>query len=154
MTLSYQQARKDVFSLVDAAWNAQAGAIVGGSVPEMRYQGVEKSTAPDNGAYWARSSTQSVTTVQKGFRQNTSNSPVIFTTNALVFIQIFAPMKVAGSWAIGELLGKLGQCMFMASDTQTGVWFRNPRVLEINNDGTWYRWNVVSNFQFDQTKGD
>lgn len=153
MTLTPQQARKEMFALVNSAWQAGATAIVG-YVPEIRYQGVELPALPGTDKFWARASTDNVTTRQASHKADEPGvSDVVYETLGFITLQIFAPMKSADSWEKGELLSELGQRMFMASETAGGVWFRNPRIRQLDNDGTWYRWNVLADYQFDQKKG-
>ncbi|MAS67377.1 MAG: hypothetical protein CMK82_11355 [Pseudomonadales bacterium] len=152
--LTPQQARKEMFALVATTWAAKAGAIVS-PIPEVRYQGVEEAKVPGADKFWMRAGTTTVTTRQSGHAlpEGPDGSPVVFTNYGFITLQIFAPMKGKDVWAKGELLAELGQCMFMASETGGSVWFRNPRIREINNDGTWFRWNVIADYQFDQVKG-
>ena len=154
MTLTPQQARKQMFALVEGVWDAKAEAIVGYR-PEIRYQGVEEGNPPGAGKFWMRIGTTTVTTRQSGHRMpdGPEGSPVVYDTYGFITLQMFAPMKSKDSWAKGELLAELGQCMFMASETGGSVWFRNPRIRELNNDGTFYRWNVIADYQFSQVKG-
>lgn len=154
MTLTPQQARKEMFALVASTWAAKAPAIVT-PAPEIRYQGIEKAALPGADKFWMRVGTTTVTTRQSGHRSpdGPEGSPVVYDTYGFITLQMFAPMKDRDSWNKGELLAELGQCMFMASETGGGVWFRNPRIRELNNDGTWYRWNVIADYQFSQVKG-
>lgn len=154
MSTTPQLARKSILALIAAGWAAKAPAIVGGATsPELRYQGDERGALPGSGKFWARASTQLATTRQSAFVMDNSPSPVGFTTAGIVAVQVFAPMTERGSYAKGELLAEALQCMFMATETATGVWFRNPRINELVDDGTWYRWNVLADFQFNQVKG-
>lgn len=153
MTLTPQNARKELFALVEAEWTSKAGAIAG-YVPEIRYQGVEEGTLPGADKYWMRASTQTVTTQQRGHRMPEAGiSQPVYDNFGFITLQIFAPMKSVDSYAKGELLAELGQCMFMASETGGSIWFRNPRIRELDHDGTWYRWNVIADYQFSQVKG-
>lgn len=152
MTVSQPAARREIFALIAAAW-VDAEDIVD-YIPEVRWQGVEESELPGSNLYWARASTQNVMTTQVGHAMpQVGVSDVIYRTVGFVTLQIFAPMNIRGSYTLGELLSALGQRMFMASETPGAVWFRNPRIRELNNDGTWYRWNVIADYQFDQSKG-
>lgn len=157
MSATPQQARKEIFALIDTTWKAKAPAIVAPlALPEMRWQGIEKGALPGSTKYWARSSTQLATTRQSAHimrPDDPGQSPVEFATSGVIFIQVFAPMSEHGSYAKGELLAALAQCMFMAAETASGVWFRNPRINELVPDGTWYRWNVMADYQFNQVKG-
>lgn len=155
MSTTPQGARKALFAMIGAGWALKAPAIVAPlSAPEMRYQGVEKPGLPGADKFWARSSTQLATTRQSAHVTDAvGSSPVEFESRGVVFVQIFAPMIEPTSYAKGELLAELAQCMFMASETANGVWFRNPRINELQPDKSWYRWNVIADYQFNQVKG-
>lgn len=152
MTISQPTARKEIFALVAAGWEAAEDIV--DYAPEVRYQGVEEAELPGSNLYWMRASTQNVMTTQVGHSMPEDGvSEVVYRTVGFVTLQVFAPMNIRGSYEKGELLSTLGQRMFMASETPGAVWFRNPRIRELNNDGTWYRWNVIADYQFDQSKG-
>lgn len=154
MTLTPQQARKEMFAKVSECWNAHAEDIVG-YVPEIRWQGIEEPELPGADKFWMRAGTTNVTTRQSGHMSPDApgGSPVVYDNFGFITLQIFAPMKGRESWSKGELLSELGQRMFMASETGGGVWFRNPRIRNLNHDGTFYRWNVIADYQFSQVKG-
>jgi hypothetical protein len=154
MSLTPQQARKELLALVNTCWQAKAGAIVG-YVPEIRFQGVELPGLPGAEKFWMRCSTQGVAAPQRGHMMPEAGiSKPVHDNIGFITLQIFAPMKSPDSWEKGELLAELGQGMFMASETGGSIWFRNPRIRELDNDGTWYRWNVIADYQFSQVKGD
>jgi hypothetical protein len=154
MSLTPQEARKQMLALIDTCWNAGAPAIVG-HVPEIRWQGHELPGLPGADNYWMRASTQGVANPQRGHRMpEVGISKPVYDNLGIVMLQIFAPMKSVEAYAKGELLAGLGQGMFMASETGGSIWFRNPRIRELDNDGTWYRWNVIADYQFSQVKGD
>lgn len=149
-----QQARREVFALFAATFDAGAVPIVGSPV-EVRYQGVEEPASPGALEYFVRASTQLADTAQSGFAVAAhAVKGVRFTTDGVAIFQVFAPMKSRGAYAKGELLASLVQRIFMGAETPSGVWFRRPRINELENDGTWYRWNVLTDFQFDQAKGN
>lgn len=147
-------ARREVFALFAAGFAAEAATIVGSAV-DVRYQGVEDPTPPGALEYFVRASTQLADTGQSGFVvAEHAAKGVRFTTDGVAIFQVFAPMKSPGAYAKGELLASLVQRIFMSAETPSGVWFRRPRINELENDGTWYRWNVLTDFQFDQAKGN
>lgn len=140
--------------MVDACWTAKTPAIVD-YVPEIRFQGVELAALPGADKYWMRVSTQGVASPQRGHRMpEVGVSKPVYDNLGFITLQIFAPMTSVDSYAKGELLAEVGQGMFMASETGGSIWFRNPRIRENDNDGTWYRWNVIADYQFSQVKGD
>lgn len=154
MSLRPQQARKQLLAHVQTCWDAGAAAIVD-YVPDIRFQGVEESTLPGADKYWMRCGTTTVATPQRGHMMpEVGISQPVYDNFGFITLQIFAPMKSPESYAKGELLAELGQRMFMASETGGSIWFRNPRIRELDNDGTWYRWNVIADYQFSQVKGN
>lgn len=154
MSMQPQVARKELFAAVDTRWQAGAAAIVG-YVPEIRFQGVEEGGLPGSDKFWMRCGTQGVTNRQRGHRMPILGiSKPVYDNIGLIILQLHAPMNSPKSYAKGELLSELGQGTFMASSVGGAIWFRNPRIIELPNDGTWYRWNVIAEYQFSQVKGD
>ena len=154
MTVNPQTARKEMLALFANPWTTAANAIIGYN-PEIRYQGLEKPGLPGADKYWGRLSTQESDTMHKGHRlADPGVSDVVYDTLGVITFQLFAPMNSPTSWEKGELLNQAARRIFMASSTASGVWFRRPRVRALDNDGTWYRWNVSADYQFSQVKGD
>lgn len=157
MIFSPQDARQEMAKLLSDTWTAKAGTIVGGAVPELRFQGIEKGATPGSTKYWARFGAYMDDTRQSAFQMDeTTAYGVRFQTSGVAICQVFAPMTLAGDNATfykGAKLAELVQCVFMAANTPSGIWFRRPRIQELDNDGTFYRWNVIVDFYFDQAKG-
>lgn len=156
MSASPQQARKEMIARFDAVWNTKAPAIVApADVPEIRYQGLERGALPGSKTYWVRFGTTMVTTEEGGYVQGDGpeQSPVAYEAYGFITVQLFAPM-IPGGYEKGELLAELAQCMFMRYETPSSVWFRKPRIEQLENDGTWYRWNVFVDYRFSQVKGN
>lgn len=154
MSLRPQEARKAMFATINTCWQAGAGAIAG-YVPEIRYQGLEVGALPGADKFWMRAGTQGVDNRQRGHMMpEVGISKPVYDNIGLIILQIFAPMNSPDSYGKGELLAELGQGMFMASDIGGSIWFRNPRIRELEQDGTWFRWNVIAEYQFSQVKGD
>lgn len=154
MTVSAPNARREMFAHVNTCWQANTTAIVG-YIPEIRWQGLEKSGLPGSDKYWMRASTREVDTRHKGHRLPVAGlSEVVYDTEGVITLQIFAPMRQRTAYDLGEKLAHEGRKIFMAASTPSAVWFRRPRVVELDNDGTWYRWNVSADYQFSQVKGD
>lgn len=152
MTCTPQQARKEIFKRLKECWDARSPAVTD-EVPEVRYQGEEKPNAPKKDKFWLRASTQGVTTRQAAHTTPAdAQSQVVFESRGVFMGEVFAPMAT-GAYAKGELLAAIVQGAFMAAETPCGVWFRNPRINELPNDGTWYRWLVIVDLQFNQVKG-
>ena len=156
MTVSHTGARKAILALISDCWQAKSGDIVGGAPPELRIQGVQIPDPPDSKSFWARASTQGVTTRQRAHSvppEHGGPSKTVYATYGIVFVEVFAPMCNPMGWETGELLSELAQGMFMQSETGNGVWFRNPRIVELPSDDKWYRWHAIADYTFNQVKG-
>lgn len=143
-------ARDEVFGLFTEAWNA--GTIVT-PVPEIRYQGKEIGATPEG--YFVRLSMQQVGSPQGGFAmtEEPDASPIAFDTFGLIFVQVFAPMSAEDSWRYGDLLATFARDIFRRVETPSGVWFRNARYNELDNDKKRYRWNVIVEYDYSERKG-
>lgn len=150
MALEYDQARSEMFALFNDAWTANAATIVG-YVPEVRWQGKELSTKPDNSKFWARVSIQSVIE-----QQATLSNCVIepgkkkYESAGLVFVQLFAPKSVDNSYELLQQLAKVARNAYRGKTTPGNVWFRNVRINTLAPEQLSYRLNVVSEYEFDE----
>lgn len=129
-------------------WNA---LTIVAPVPEIRWHGKEKKTDPIPETYFARFAIRSVGTEGAGFLENGAGaSPQVFDSFGNVFVQVFAPIDREDSYRQGELLAIASRDIFLGQDTNSGVWFRNARYFEIDDDGKFYRWNVVAEYEFSE----
>lgn len=146
MTTTYPAALDEMFALFRDAWNTGATAIVG-YVPEVRWPGVEEPDKPETKKYWARVSTQTVLERQATFRNGDDKR---YTTDGLLFVQIFCPMSDARAMERGRNLAVLARNAFRGEETSSSVWFRNARINELSPDGKAYRFNVVTEYEYDE----
>lgn len=121
-------------------------------VPEVRWHGKEKKADPIPDTYFARFAIRGVGTDHAGFMENGEGaSPQVFDSFGNVFVQVFAPIDAEDSYRQGELLAIAARDIFLGNDTPSGVWFRNVRYVELDDDGKFYRWNVVAGYEFSET---
>lgn len=150
MPIDYVDAQDEMYALLLAAWNANTPAIVG-YVPELRYQNVEIPTKPDSSKYWARLSIQTVTEGQTTLSSSVvSDGHSRYTTNGLIFVQIFAPLSDSLCGRNGQLISQVAKKAFRGHTTSGKVWFRNGRIQELPNDSQSVRFNVVTEYQYDE----
>ena len=71
-----------------------------------------------------------------------------YTKTGLLTIQLFTPAG-DGSTAADPLCDQF-EAAFRDKSTPGGVWFRNPRSVEIGNDGPWWQTNILGDFQYEQ----
>lgn len=146
---TYTQAVDAMFKLFNDAWSAGASAIVG-SVPPIRWQGVEGRDKPLPNSYWCRVSTQNVLE-----RQTTHKTGVAigenrrYTSSGLLFVQLFCPMSSADAMDKGRQLATLARDAFRGKTTPNDVWFRNARINELPPEESFYRFNIVVEYEYD-----
>lgn len=148
MTATYTQAIDDMFALFNAAWQ-NSNAIVG-SVPEVRWQGVEERDVPPANAYWCRVSTQNVIDRQATLKSGVdSGQQRRYTSQGLLFVQLFCPMSDARAMEKGRQLAELARAAFRGVESPNGVWFRNARINELAPADNAYRFNIVVEYEYD-----
>jgi len=151
MTVAYDEGLDEIFALFSAAWLANTFAIVG-YVPDVRWPDVEEPAKPPSDKFWARVSTTTLTeeqctlcgcVEQPGLRR--------YEIAGLVFVQIFCPKQLATASELGKKLAMIARGAFRGKQTEPGrIWFRNTRINPLPPEALFYRYNVVSEFEFDE----
>ena len=150
MTIEFDQARDEIFTLFNTAWQAETGAVAG-YVPEIRWQGVEYRDTPDGSKFWARVTKDTVLEEQTTL-STCEGKPgqKRYTASGLVFVQIFCPKSNTQAFAIGQKLAKIARNAFRGKTTPGKIWFRNVRINELDPEELYYRFNVVTEFEYDE----
>ena len=148
MTFNYTNAVDQMFALFNTAWVNQTVPIVG-YVPVVRWQGVEELTKPDASKYWARVSQQTILEEQRGF--STFNGSALYSTRGLIFVQIFCPKSDIKAMEKGRSLAVVARNAFRGKTTSGKVWFKNCTINELSPEESFFRLNVVSNYNYDET---
>lgn len=134
--------------LFDDGWGA---LTIVSPVPEIRWHGREKKTDPLPTTYFARFTIRGAGVDPAGFLENGEGaSPQVFCNYGNVFVQVFAPIDAVDSYRQGELLAIGARDIFLGKDTESGVWFRNARYFEVEDDKKFYIWNVVAEYEFSE----
>lgn len=104
-------------------------------------------TVPAHTDRWARFTILHATGGQITLAGADGNSR--FDRQGSVIIQTFTPLDagVSGAYTAAEQAMRA----FEGNRTQSGVWFRNTRMIEANDpSGLWYQINVITDFEYDQ----
>lgn len=148
--IEFDQVNDEINALFLAAWNAGSAAIAG-YVPEIRWQGVQYRDLPDGSKFWVRLSKQTV------FEEQATLSTCEgvpgkrkYTASGLVFVQIFCPKSNTQAFELGQKLAKLARNAFRGKSTPGKVWFRNTRINELTPEELYERFNVVTEFEYDE----
>jgi hypothetical protein len=145
--IAAKDAMCDLFRL---AWAAHAPAIVG-SVPHIVFPWDTVQQIEDAKAYWARISFRTVTTYQATFRGPLAN-PRRWRVEGLVTVQFFAPMQDEMGARNLEVLSPIGRDCYAGQKAADCVWFRRPRIQELNPDGKWHRANAIAVYEYDEIR--
>jgi hypothetical protein len=140
--MDYPDAIDAMFSEVKTGLDAGWPAIVG-TMPELRWQGRETTPPPDGGVYWARVSQQTVLERQQTLGKLGERK---FESCGLIFVQIFCPRSSVESFEKGRQLAQVARNVFRGQNS--GVWFRNARINELDPEQGFWRFNVVSEYEF------
>lgn len=147
MTIDYEAAIDTIFALFLTDWNANTTPIVG-YIPDVQYQGVEEPETPPSDKYWVRLSQQTVLESQSTFRNGVNGKR--YTTEGLVFVQIFCPRSDSESMEKGRKLAKVARNAYRGKSIPGSIWFRDSRINEIPPEEKFIRFNVISEYEYDE----
>lgn len=147
--ITQNAARDEIFTLFKNAWDLSIA--IAGYVPEIDYQGMQPLAPPDVSKHWCRVSIQTVGEHQASLA-NDGGMPGTrtYTTFGLIFIQIFSPRSASNAFEEGILLGQIAKAAFRGKTTPGKIWFRNVRLNELAPENSFYRLNVVAEFEYDE----
>jgi hypothetical protein len=146
------QARDEMFQLFLGGWEAVdwEGSEIAIAKPEVRWQGKEKTTDPIPDDYFVRIATRGAGSPLSGFIADDGPSAKAYDTFGNLFVQVFAPMNAEDSYRQGELIAAAARDIFRGVQTPSGVWFRNARYVELDDDKKFFRWNVIVEYEFSE----
>ncbi len=149
MTATLISARDDIHEAFQTAWDAGAGAVNGGVVPPVSYEG--RAFTTPQAAAWARirirHTLSEQTTLAGGLG---APSKPRFTKTGIVTVSIFQPTEAGGDTLLAEELAKIAVAAFQGKATPLQVWFRNVVPVEVGVDGAWFQYNVLASFEYDE----
>lgn len=118
---------------------------------EIRWQG--KLEAANVSNVWVRFSMQQVLSTLKAYAEkNDESDDRVYETSGLFFAQVNIAMSEADSFRRGDLLATALVGICRDADTPSGLWLRNVRFNELPSDGQFYKWNVIAEYEYDETQ--
>ncbi len=145
--ITQSEARDEIFAIFKASWDASSAAVTG-YIPKIEYQGAQPRNVPDTAKHWCRISIQTVSEKQASFARNAGEKK--FTAFGLVYVQIFSPRSENNGFEKGLFLGKIAKKSFRGKSTPGAVWFYNVRLNELTPEDSFYRLNVVAEYEYDE----
>lgn len=145
---TYSAAVAQMGDLAQTTWLALAG--VQPDLGELRFPETEINFGKaSKEKYFARFSTQSVRQ-QKSSVGSPEDSKARYTNNGLIFVQVFAPLFLADGPTVGRQLAEAIRNAYRKAQTDASVWYRNARIEEMTNDGTFFQYRVIVEYEFDE----
>ena len=97
---------------------------------------------------WARALVQHTTGRQASLSGATGRKR--WERGGFLIVQLFTPALEGQNLA--DELGSIIRGAFEGYSTPSGVWFRNPRINEVGQDGAWLQTNIFVDFLYDEVK--
>jgi hypothetical protein len=149
MAATYTTATDEMLTAFRTAWEAGAGAYNGGSVPEVRYDGIGEEGPPDGEEPWARVAVRHATSEQATLSSGAGFKRM--EKRGIIAIQVFYPLALGGGpTGNSGKLAEVAKNAFEGTETPSHVWFRNARIIAVGADGPWYQLNVLADFVYDE----
>lgn len=150
MTLAgFRAASNEILGAFRTAWEANSGAVNGGTVPSVHYPGMPFS--PTDGAAWGRIVIRHRTAEQATLQGDALyGSGTRFEKFGDVTVQIFQPVQPNGGVVLGQELADVAKAAFEGERTANGIWFQNVVITEVGVDGPWFQFNVTASFRYDE----
>lgn len=151
MPLSREEAIDLMFARFRTAWNAQAAAIVG-YVPDVQYQGINAFAKPNTARYFARVSQRTVLESQSTLSTQCGlPGQKRFTTDGLLFVQIFGPTTDKKASLLAPRLARIARNAYRSNVPGDSILYRKARIQDgLEPEAEFVRFNVVTEYQYDE----
>jgi len=120
-------------------------------VPALYYQGLMEPYKPSN-ILWLRATIHTADTEQTTLSTNVGKpGQRRYTVSGLLVVQIFMPKGDDEIIESGEAIAQAIQAEFRNWQSECAIVYRNSRINELPQEDMFYRLNVVTEFQYDET---
>lgn len=139
VTATQEVASDEMLAMFKTAWDTTSLIAV--------YENVRGAT-PTAQAAWAR---PIIRHDPKGSQSLTGAlNKIKYERHGRMVVSIFIPN--GNGLSLGRSLGKIVADAFEGKKSDSGVWFRNIRIVEVGPDDEWYMFNVGLDFVYDEIK--
>lgn len=145
---TYSLAKAKMENLAFAYWALQTIP----SMAEIRFPDTELTFGkPSLDVYWARFSSINVSGT-KATVGSSFNGKARHTNRGMVYVQFFASMNMLAVNAPATLqaLAEGMRDTFRSAPHDDSVIYRNARIDELTNDGTFYQYRAIAEYEFDE----
>lgn len=141
--------RDEAFNLFLTDWNAKTAIISGTDPYRIEWPGVDSGSPPSPREAWARVTYRESRSTQTSF---TPGAAKRYTRRGRITVQVFAPLAEGKGTTLAETLSIIARDAFEGKQTPSGVWFHAVTSQDIGRSTSWYQFNVVAEFEYDEIK--
>ena len=147
MTTTYSGAIEEMFTSFNTLWASKSNAILG-YVPVIYWPGIDDGSTADCSKFYVRLNVQTAVTKQATLSESVViNGSQRFTSYGVFVAEIYSP-KRKDSISKGRELCEAVLSIFRSSTNN--VVMRNARIREMPSENGAVRFNVVTEFEFDE----
>lgn len=145
---TYSAALAQMGALAQSSWGALG--LANPDVAEMRFPETELTFGKAKlDKYWSRFSTINASGAKTSVG-SLINSKARYTYNGILYIQIFAGMFILNGPDVARGLAEEMRNAFRSPQQDGSVIYRNARIDELTNDGTFFQYRVIVEYEFDE----
>lgn len=146
MTATYEQARAEMYALVQATADIVAPGI------RIEWQGKKNADnkAPSQTEEWLGVSLKHDPSGQHQASLSCAYGKIRWRRNGSLFVQCFAPLSSGGEKRAMALACAFRGAVELSRGTASGVWFRQPSASEVGPDKNWFNALASARFTYDE----
>ena len=143
------EAYNEINTLVETAWTTNVPAVAGTDGNELRFKGKELKENPTG--FWGRVTQDILGQPIRSHADETTFGTIKkrYETFGTCTVLINAPKSLKNANKRGFDIAQVVRDAFRKAGQWGEVWYLNPRINSLIDDGTNYRWNVVADFRYD-----
>lgn len=145
---SMDAANDEILGLFRTYWNANSPALNGGQAPLVQWPGPVSEPA-DNTAPFARIRLRYGTSIQRTFGPAGTRR---FERPGFVTVQTFGPLSKGDGLILSQNLGIIARDAYEGRGTSSGIWFRNARLTDSGEDGSWHIHTMITEFTYEELR--
>ena len=145
MSITYQQAKDELFSTFLTYWNANVLSVLSYS-PEVRWRNVEISAPPETTKHYLRVAQQ--TKSEEQISLPNSNGVKLYETKGFLTVQLYFS-KATMEDGDDENLPVIAKESFRSA-ASAEVWYRDSRIKELPPEEDYYRVDVITDYVYSQ----
>lgn len=145
-------ARNELYTLFTDIWGdvLSGPTALLGYIPEVRYRGIEKPDKPLSNKFWVMNSLEIIDQYQSCLGGGANGSKKSWTTEGMFISQLFCPKNENNGVTNGWKLSIIIRDVFRTKNTSGNIWFKNQKIVPLEDEAHYHRFNVITEYQYDE----